>query len=129
MLDDFFIFVVFGLLWCDNDNDDCDDDAAAMVSVICHRFVCVFGFNNHGSFFFLYKRGREKEGTKKRPLLYSVTFSPHIFRDGRSPKFLHDSLHQSNPKLSHLASSDPQEPGGTGYDSTYIYPGHRGVYP
>ena len=28
-----------------------------------------------------------------------------------------------------LLSSDPQEPGGTGYDSTNIYPGHWGVYP
>ena len=37
----------------------------------------------------------------------------------------------TNPtqKPSHLPCSDPQEPGGTGYDSTNIYPGHWGSIP
>ena len=78
----------------------------------------------------LKKRKEEGRKVRKRGHYYILwhfllTFSETV----APPNSFRIPFTNPTQKLSHLASSDPQEPGGTGYDSTYIYPGHRGVYP
>ena len=125
-----FVSVSSCWLWCD---DDCDDEQWWFVSL---RLVSI----DHEEFWnFNWSDSTCKLKVRQTFVseIEAIILGSRLFRfflltfSGRvaPPNSLRIPFTNPTQKWSSFASFDPQEPGGTGYDSTNIYPGHWGVYP